>query len=241
MTDEQIAYLDRQDEGVRHRRFRRRREARHRRHDRRAHEELLRQDGARPGVLPGGIDYHEGLHAAVRQQGRRARPARSKLIGRAACARNRARDSWPRAVRRASVPSAAGRRCAASARRSPTASLALDGLDLDVGDGEFSRLLGPSGCGKSTALRIIAGLSEPTARHGRLARRRATAPRRHRLRVPGADADALGDRVRQCLAAAASCAASTAAAAAPRVMADAGARSASPASPTPIRASCPAA
>jgi len=40
--------------------------------------------------------------------------------------------------------------------------VALDGLDLDVRDGEFLSLLGPSGCGKSTALRIIAGLSEPT-------------------------------------------------------------------------------
>ena len=40
--------------------------------------------------------------------------------------------------------------------------IALQGLDLDVRDGEFLSLLGPSGCGKSTALRIIAGLSEPT-------------------------------------------------------------------------------
>ena len=40
--------------------------------------------------------------------------------------------------------------------------MALDGFDLDVRDGEFVSLLGPSGCGKSTALRIIAGLSEPT-------------------------------------------------------------------------------
>jgi NitT/TauT family transport system ATP-binding protein len=40
--------------------------------------------------------------------------------------------------------------------------LALDGLDLDVRPGEFVSLLGPSGCGKSTALRLIAGLSEPT-------------------------------------------------------------------------------
>jgi NitT/TauT family transport system ATP-binding protein len=39
---------------------------------------------------------------------------------------------------------------------------ALDGLDLDVLPGEFLSLLGPSGCGKSTALRIIAGLSEPS-------------------------------------------------------------------------------
>ncbi len=40
---------------------------------------------------------------------------------------------------------------------------ALDGLDLDVRAGEFVSLLGPSGCGKSTALRIVAGLSEPSA------------------------------------------------------------------------------
>src|SRR2546423_14874925 len=39
---------------------------------------------------------------------------------------------------------------------------ALDGLDFTVRAGEFVSLLGPSGCGKSTALRIIAGLSEPT-------------------------------------------------------------------------------
>jgi NitT/TauT family transport system ATP-binding protein len=41
--------------------------------------------------------------------------------------------------------------------------VALDGLDLAVREGEFLSLLGPSGCGKSTALRIVAGLSEPTA------------------------------------------------------------------------------
>lgn len=41
--------------------------------------------------------------------------------------------------------------------------VALDGLDLEVRAGEFVSLLGPSGCGKSTALRIIAGLSAPTA------------------------------------------------------------------------------
>ena len=41
--------------------------------------------------------------------------------------------------------------------------VALDHLDLDVRPQEFLSLLGPSGCGKSTALRLIAGLSEPTA------------------------------------------------------------------------------
>jgi NitT/TauT family transport system ATP-binding protein len=40
--------------------------------------------------------------------------------------------------------------------------VALDRFDLAVREGEFLALLGPSGCGKSTALRIIAGLSEPT-------------------------------------------------------------------------------
>jgi multiple sugar transport system ATP-binding protein len=39
----------------------------------------------------------------------------------------------------------------------------IDGLSLDVGDGEFMVLVGPSGCGKSTALRSIAGLEEVTA------------------------------------------------------------------------------
>jgi NitT/TauT family transport system ATP-binding protein len=39
---------------------------------------------------------------------------------------------------------------------------ALDGLDLVVRAGEFVSVLGPSGCGKSTALRLIAGLSEPS-------------------------------------------------------------------------------
>jgi NitT/TauT family transport system ATP-binding protein len=48
-----------------------------------------------------------------------------------------------------------------------TGTRALDGLDLEVRAGEFLSLLGPSGCGKSTALRIIAGLSEPS--HGSVA------------------------------------------------------------------------
>jgi multiple sugar transport system ATP-binding protein len=40
---------------------------------------------------------------------------------------------------------------------------ALDGLTLEVRDGEFLVLVGPSGCGKSTALRLIAGLEVATA------------------------------------------------------------------------------
>jgi multiple sugar transport system ATP-binding protein len=37
---------------------------------------------------------------------------------------------------------------------------AVDGLDLQIGDGEFMVLVGPSGCGKSTSLRMLAGLEE---------------------------------------------------------------------------------
>jgi NitT/TauT family transport system ATP-binding protein len=47
---------------------------------------------------------------------------------------------------------------------------ALGPLDLDVRKGEFVSLLGPSGCGKSTALRLIAGLSAPTAGTVRVSR-----------------------------------------------------------------------
>jgi multiple sugar transport system ATP-binding protein len=39
---------------------------------------------------------------------------------------------------------------------------AVDSLSLEIEDQEFLVLLGPSGCGKSTALRMIAGLEEPT-------------------------------------------------------------------------------
>jgi len=43
---------------------------------------------------------------------------------------------------------------------------ALKDMSLTVRQGDFISLLGPSGCGKSTALRLIAGLSQPTT--GRL-------------------------------------------------------------------------
>jgi multiple sugar transport system ATP-binding protein len=45
----------------------------------------------------------------------------------------------------------------------PDGTVAVTGLDLDVGDGEFVVLVGPSGCGKTTALRMIAGLETITS------------------------------------------------------------------------------
>ncbi len=41
-------------------------------------------------------------------------------------------------------------------------TLALDGLNLAVRDGEFCSIVGPSGCGKSTLLALISGLLRPT-------------------------------------------------------------------------------
>jgi NitT/TauT family transport system ATP-binding protein len=51
-------------------------------------------------------------------------------------------------------------------RRGASETVALDGVDLTVTEGEFLAIVGPSGCGKSTLLRLIAGLTAPTG--GRL-------------------------------------------------------------------------
>ncbi len=39
---------------------------------------------------------------------------------------------------------------------------AVDGIDLEIADGEFFSMLGPSGSGKTSTLRMIAGFEEPT-------------------------------------------------------------------------------
>jgi NitT/TauT family transport system ATP-binding protein len=42
------------------------------------------------------------------------------------------------------------------------AVLALDGIDLRVGEGEFVCMVGPSGCGKSTLCNMLAGFDRPS-------------------------------------------------------------------------------
>ena len=38
---------------------------------------------------------------------------------------------------------------------------AVDGVNLEIAEGEFFALLGPSGCGKTTLMRLLAGFAEP--------------------------------------------------------------------------------
>jgi NitT/TauT family transport system ATP-binding protein len=60
--------------------------------------------------------------------------------------------------------------------RDRASTLAVDGVDLQIGTGEFVSLLGPSGCGKSTLLSIIAGLIQPTGGNVRIDGRSIIAP-----------------------------------------------------------------
>ena len=38
----------------------------------------------------------------------------------------------------------------------------VDGVNLDVRQGEFVSIIGPSGCGKTTLLNIVGGFVKPT-------------------------------------------------------------------------------
>ena len=53
-------------------------------------------------------------------------------------------------------------------------SLAVNGLDVNVGQTEFVAILGPSGCGKSTLLQVLSGLLQPSAGTASIAGRLVT-------------------------------------------------------------------
>lgn len=53
----------------------------------------------------------------------------------------------------------------------------LDGLDLDIGSGQFTAVVGPSGCGKSTLTRLVAGLMTPDSGEVKLHGERVKGPR----------------------------------------------------------------
>ncbi len=54
-------------------------------------------------------------------------------------------------------------RCRQVSKRFANGTVALAGVDLDIGERQFVSLLGPSGCGKSTMLRLISGLTNPSS------------------------------------------------------------------------------
>ncbi|MFE6281187.1 ABC transporter ATP-binding protein [Streptomyces sp. NPDC057877] len=60
--------------------------------------------------------------------------------------------------------------------RHGTRFVALDGIDLEMADGEFTVLVGPSGCGKSTLLDLLGGLTRPTSGRVLLDGRPVTGP-----------------------------------------------------------------
>jgi ABC-type sugar transport system ATPase subunit len=113
-------------------------------------------------------------------------------------------------------------RLRAIAKMFSTGHAALRGIDVSVADGEFLVLVGPSGCGKSTLLRLIAGLETPDSGRIEIGGRDVTGlPPQARdvamvfqsyalyphmtvrenlaygLKVRGADAETIAERVRQ--------------------------------------------
>ena len=97
-----------------------------------------------------------------------------------------------------------GRRVARSGgapTRGATMVVAVDGVDLEIADGEFFSMLGPSGSGKTTTLRLIAGFELPTEGrvwlHGVDVTEPAAVRARRQHGLPGLRAVPAHDRRRQ--------------------------------------------
>ena len=59
----------------------------------------------------------------------------------------------------------------------------VDGVSLEVGDGEFVAIVGPSGCGKSTLLNVIAGFERPDQGEVRIDGVRRNGPNRNGIMI----------------------------------------------------------
>ncbi len=59
-------------------------------------------------------------------------------------------------------------------RKEFNGTVAVQGMDLEIKEGEFLVLVGPSGCGKTTTLRMVAGLEDPTSGEVHIDGRNAT-------------------------------------------------------------------
>ena len=55
-----------------------------------------------------------------------------------------------------------GRLTLSNVRKAFDGTVVLEGINLEIADGEFIVFVGPSGCGKSTLLRVIAGIEDAT-------------------------------------------------------------------------------
>jgi ABC-2 type transport system ATP-binding protein len=107
-----------------------------------------------PGAMPGWGSPHDPPIIAGTGA---ARPA----TGPAAAAVQPVPATTPRSPIPADAPAAI--RVEGLTRRYPGGVLALDGLTLQVPAGSVFGLLGPNGAGKTTCLRLLAGLTRPTA------------------------------------------------------------------------------
>lgn len=67
--------------------------------------------------------------------------------------------------------------------RDGTRVSALEGINLDIRDGEFICVVGPSGCGKSTLLNVMGGFLSPTSGSVTIDGEKVTGPDQRRILV----------------------------------------------------------